>query len=107
MVYKLYHSARFDKELLKFPADFQKIVDKIEDKLTENPFVGDPLGVRWFREKRIDKYRIYYIIYEDLNSVFMAAISEKKDQQKVINTIRLLFEFFRGEIERLIDKDFT
>ena len=91
----------------KFPQDFQKIVDKIEDKLIENPFVGDPLGVKWFREKRIDKYRIYYIIYEDLNSVFMVAISEKKDQQKVINTIRLLFEFFREEIENLVGKDFT
>ncbi len=35
----------------------------------------------------------------------MVAISSKKDQQKVINTIRLLFDFFRHEIERLIDKD--
>jgi len=107
MVYKLFHSSRFDKELSKFPADFQKIVDKIEDKLIENSFTGDSLGMKWFREKRIHKYRIYYIIYEDLNSVFMVAISEKKDQQKVINTIRLLFEFFREEIENLLKRDFT
>lgn len=33
----------------------------------------------------------------------MVAISEKKDQQKVINTIRLLFDFFRNEIEKLIE----
>lgn len=28
----------------------------------------------------------------------MVAISEKKDQQKVINTIRLLFDFLRDEL---------
>lgn len=107
MVYKLFHSAKFDKELSKFSQDFKNRVDKIEDQLMINPYVGDPLGVKWFREKRIDKYRVYYIIYEDLQSVFIVAISEKKDQQQVINTIRLLFEFFREEIEKLVDKDFT
>ena len=71
----------------------------------ENLYVGNPLNVRWFREKRIEKYRIYYLIYEDLRSVFMVAISEKKDQQKVINTIRLLFDFFRDELEHLVDKE--
>lgn len=100
-IYKVFHSSRFDKELAKFDTSFQSRVDKIEDQLVANPYVGDPLGVKWFREKRIDKYRIYYIIYEDLMSVFMVALSEKKDQQKVINTIRFLFEFFRKEIEDL------
>ncbi len=103
MNYQVLHSARFDKELIKFDENFQKRVDKIEEQLMINPYIGDPLNVKWFREKRIEKYRIYYIIYEDLKSVFMVAISEKKDQQRVINTIRLLFEFFRDEIEKLLD----
>ena len=77
-------------------------MDKIEDKLVENPYYGTPLGVKWFREARYEKYRIYYLIYEELESVFMAAISEKKDQQKVINTIKLLLEFFREELEKII-----
>ena len=79
--YKIYHSARFDRELAKFDSFFQNQVDKIEDKLVENPYTGDPLGVKWFMEKKIKKYRIYYIIYDNLESVFMVAISEKKDQQ--------------------------
>ncbi len=104
----MYHSARFDKELRKFDSIFKEEVDKIEEHLKENPYVGDPLNVKWFREKRIGKYRVYYLIYDDLNSVFMVGVSEKKDQQKVINTIRLLFEFFRVELEKLIRKeDFT
>lgn len=58
--YKVYHSSRFDRELAKFPVVFQDRVDKIEDQLVDNPYLGSPLNVKWFREKRIDKYRIYY-----------------------------------------------
>lgn len=107
--YKIYHSERFDKELRKFDKDFQERVDKIEDKLVDNPCYGSPLKARWFREARYGKYRIYYIIYEEFESVFMVAISEKKDQQKVINTIRLLLEFFKEEFKNLVNekRDFT
>lgn len=105
--FKVYHSERFDKELSKFDKNFQERVDKIEDKLVENPNYGSPLGVRWFREARYENYRIYYLIYEDLESIFMVAISDKKDQQKVINTIKLLLGFFREEIENLAKKDST
>src|SRR3989344_8918079 len=104
-MYSIYHSANFDGELSKFDKNFQDRVDKIEEQLLENPYKGDPLGVKWFREKRYNKYRIYFIIYEDLKSVFMVAISEKKDQQKVINTVRIMFDFLRKEIENLITKD--
>lgn len=100
--YKVYHSDRFDKELEKYDKTFQDRVDKIEDKLVENPKYGSPLGTEWFREARYKNYRVYYLIYEDLESVFMVAISGKKDQQKVINTIRLLLDFFREEMENLV-----
>ena len=104
---KVYHSSRFDRELAKYDKLFQNRVDNIEDQLVENPYVGDPLNVKWFREKRYGKYRIYFLIYEDLQSVIMVGISKKRDQQKVINTIRLLFNFFREELERLIQEDIT
>lgn len=103
--YKVFHSAKFDRDLSRFDSNFQKQVDKIEDKLIENPYIGDSLNVKWFREKKIGKYRIYYLIYEEFDSVLMIAISGKKDQQRVINTIRLLFDLFKKEIENLIDKE--
>jgi len=104
--YKMYHSNRFERELRKFDSFFIELVDKIEDKLTEDPYTGSPLGVRWFREKRIGKYRIYYLIYEQfLQSVFMIAISEKKDQQKVINAIKLTLNILKEEVENIIDKE--
>ncbi len=103
--FKIYHSSRFDKELVKYDKNFQYRVDKIEEQLIENPYSGDPISVKWFREKRYDKYRIYYLVYDDLDAVFMIAISEKKDQQRVINTIRLLLDFLRQELKHLIDKE--
>lgn len=103
--YKIYHSARFDRELAKFDLDFHNKLNGIEDQLVETPYVGDPLNAKWFREKRIGSFRVYYLIYEDLESVFMVAISGKKDQQRVINTIRLLFDYFREELKNLIDEE--
>jgi hypothetical protein len=99
--YAVYHSARFDWELEKFDNDFKEWLDKMEDQLVDNPYSGDPLNVKWFREKKYKKYRVYFLVYDDLSAVYMVGISSKKDQQKVINTIRLLLEFFREEMENL------
>jgi len=59
----------------------------------------------WFRESRFENYRIYYLVYEDLEAIYLVAISGKKDQQKTINTIRLFLEFFKEEIENLVRDD--
>lgn len=103
--YKVYRSTSFQEEISRYDNNFQERVDKIEDRLVENPKYGSPLGVEWFREARYENYRIYFLVYEDLKSVFMVAISDKKDQQKIINTIRLFLEFFREEIEKLVQQD--
>ena len=105
--YKVYHSFKFDEELLKCDGKIISYVDKFEDNLIENPYSGKPLGFRLFREKKFENYRFYYLIYDDLESVFMVAISKKKDQQKVINTIKLLFDFFKEELKGLIDNEET
>ena len=68
-----------------------------------NSEYGSPLGTKWFRESRFENYRIYFLIYENLDAIYMVAISNKKDQQKIINTIKLFLEFFRGEIEKLVE----
>ncbi len=103
--FKVYHSKRFDDELKKSDKDFLNRVDKIEDQLVENPYLGDKIDYEWFREKRYGKYRIYFIIYEEMNAVFMVATSDKNDQQKIINTIKFLFDLFKEEITKLISED--
>ena len=106
-MYKVYHSARFERELLKFDKNFSEQVNKVEKQLCENPYVGDALNVKWFREKRIEGFRIYYLIYDDLESVFMVAISGKKDQQKTINTIKLILSLLREELESIHKENIT
>ena len=104
-MYKVYRSEAFKEEVEKYDKTLQDRVDKIETKLMLNHEYGNPLGTRWFREARFEGYRVYYLIYDDLKSIFMVEISDKKDQQKTINTIRLFLEFFREEIEKLVKQD--
>ena len=100
--YRVYRSKLLNEKLQNMPKDFIEWLSKIEDQLVLNPYVGKPLGFEWFREKKYGKYRVYYLIYEDLRAIYIVAISEKKNQQKTINTIKLFLEFFREEIEKLI-----
>ncbi|MAG47247.1 hypothetical protein CL617_01460 [archaeon] len=104
MTYSIFHSQTFDQELNKFPKDFKEWVTKIEEQLNESPYVGDQIRVKWLREKKRGKYRIYYLIYDDIKSVYMIGISGKKDQQAVINSIWLLIDQFKDEIKNLIKK---
>ena len=99
MSYAVYRTEIFSKKLNSFSEDFKEQIDLIEEQLKENPYVGKPLGVRWFREKKLDVFRMYYLIYEDLQAVYIITLSGKKDQQKIINTIRLFLEQYRMEIE--------
>ncbi len=103
--YKVFRSVGFQEEIAKYDKNIQNRVDKIEDKLMFNSEYGNPLGTIWFRESRFENYRIYYLVYEDLQAIYIVAISGKKDQQKTINTIRLFLEFFREEIQKLVKED--
>ena len=105
--YKVFRSVSFQKEIAKYDKNIQDRVDKIEGNLEYNSKYGNPLGTEWFRESRFENYRIYYLVYEDLDAIYIVAISGKKDQQKTINTIRLFLEFFRLEIERLVRENNT
>ncbi|MBU2100764.1 hypothetical protein KKG83_00525 [Candidatus Micrarchaeota archaeon] len=71
--------------------------------MAENPFVGKPLSVKWFREKKFKKYRIYYLIYENIQSVYVVNLSNKKEQQKIINSIMLLLDAYKKEIEKIME----
>jgi len=45
------------------------------------------------------------LVYKDLRAIYIVAISGKKNQQKTINTIGLFLNFFKEEIERLVEED--
>ena len=100
--YAIYRTHLFDKKLEDFSKDFKDRINNLEGQLATNPYVGKPLSVKWFREKKLGKYRMYYLVYEDLKAVYIITLSSKKDQQKTINTIKHFLEIYRKEIENLV-----
>tara|TARA_Y100000034_G_C6899159_1_gene415270 strand:- start:891 stop:1187 length:297 start_codon:yes stop_codon:yes gene_type:complete len=67
----------------------QKWIDKIKDQLSENLRVGRPLRFDWFREKKLDNKRLYYLTNEKSKKAILIAFGTKKDQQKIIDHIIL------------------
>ncbi len=106
-LFKVYRSEPFDEQVEKMPSDFRIWIEKIETQLMQNPHAGKPLGFRWFREKKYGKFRVYYLVYENLEAVYMIALSDKKEQQKTINTIRLFLSSYKSQIEEIANKKST
>lgn len=102
MAYKVFLAQTFKEKLEKAGKPFQIWFDKILDQLAKNPRVGKPLGTTWFREKKFEKRRVYFLVYEDLNSVFVVNLSEKKDQQAIINSVKLLLGVYKNQIQALL-----
>ena len=101
-MYKIFVTKTFEDKLEKQEKNFKDWFEKTLDKLSENPFTGKPLRYEWFREKKFEKYRLYYLIYKEHVTIYFINISEKKNQQQVINSIYLLLDFYKNEIEKLL-----
>ncbi len=56
----------------------------------------------FFREKKLGKFRIYYLIYEEYLILYMITISEKKDQQIAINTVMQFLNIYKKEVEEWV-----
>ena len=98
--YEVLVSAKFEEKYKRLSKEIKERIDTILEKLETEPHVGKPLHYPFLREKRIKKFRIYYLIYDSYSTVYIVDLSEKKDQQKVINTIRALLDIYREEIEK-------
>jgi mRNA-degrading endonuclease RelE of RelBE toxin-antitoxin system len=101
MTYAVYVLEVFDKEMNKLSPDYSLQIEKIFLQLKENPYVGDAIRYKFFREKRIKEKRVYYLVYDDLKIVLMVAIGGKKAQQETIDKIITYFEEYRTYAEKL------
>ena len=102
-MYKIFTTKEFDKIFDKLDTSIKKQVDKEIGQLENNPYVGKPLGYKFFREKKVKNYRVYYLVYEEYIVVFIITISTKKDQQDAINMIKGLIPFYREEIKKRVN----
>jgi len=98
--YKIETTEQFDKDFAKLDYSIKVQVENEIEQLKINPYVGKPLGYKFFREKKVGKFRFYFLIYEEKIVVFVVALSEKKDQQEVINLIKHLIPHYKKEIEK-------
>ena len=102
MVYAIYITENFEKEIEKISNSDKEVLQKIFLQIKENPYVGDSIKYRFFREKRIREKRIYYLIYDDLSAVLVVAFGGKKAQQETIDEVIKDLPKFKIYLENLL-----
>jgi len=104
MSYRGYFTGDFEKDFEKLDNSIKVEIKKSLMILEENPYVGKPLGYRFFRERKIRGYRVYYLIYDDISVFYVIAISTKKGQQSTINKIKSLILYYNEEIRKKVNQ---
>jgi len=90
----------FDTWETLLPKDQQEQIKGFIRELKQNHNTGKPLGYPFFREKKMGKYRIYFLIYEDVDTVLLVTISDKKAQQDTIDNIKSQLDYYKELIRK-------
>ena len=104
MHFEVFRTPTFEKEFSKLPKTERIAIEKFERKLSENPYLGKPLGYVFFREKKLNGKRVYYLVYEGFIIVLMVAISDKKTQQGTIDEIRQKLDEYQNFVKETLRK---
>ena len=99
-MFKILRTQKFIEQFQQLPKQTQEEIKKLRDKLKENPFVGDPLGFKFFREKKFGGLRLYFLVYEDIVVVLFVALSDKKTQQSTIDEVKLNLKEYWQEVHK-------
>ena len=106
MKYQVFiHPSIYQEVILKMSSNDQNRIDNLVQQFTQNPYVGDSLQIRSIREKRFDGKRIYYVVFDDLKSVLIVALSDKKIQQRTIDSIKSRLNDYREYIISIKDNN--
>ena len=95
-MFRILTTEEFGKDFSKLSSQEQERVNKILRQLKEQGGdIGKPLsGLSFFREKKFNGKRLYYLVYKEFFVILAIAISDKKVQQATINRILIdLFEY--------------
>jgi mRNA-degrading endonuclease RelE of RelBE toxin-antitoxin system len=102
MAYAVYTTESFEKEIEKLSEADKTIIQKIFLQLKDNPYAGDQIRYRFFREKRIREKRLYFLVYDDLSAVLVVAFGSKKAQQETIDEIIKFLPEYKKYLENLL-----
>jgi hypothetical protein len=87
-MYTIIFTDLFEKRFSKIiPFNLQEQTRERIKKLSLNPFVGKPLKYEFIRELKVEKFRVYFVVFEKEVIVMLADVSDKKHQQQVIDSI--------------------
>lgn len=93
---KIYETEQFFRNFKKLPlnirARFYRQFRKLEN-VDVNPYsIGKPLGSRWLRELKQDKYRVYFYVEKTKITILLVDVSDKKHQQRTIDILKADFQ---------------
>src|SRR3989344_2501703 len=82
--------------------DHQQEINGIIRQLKHSWSIGKQLGYPFFKEKKFGKYRLYFLVYEKLDTVLLVTISDKKAQQDTIDAIKGDLNLYTAMIQKKI-----
>lgn len=103
-MYRLFTTEEFDRDFDKLDNSDQERIRKIIKQLKERGSeIGKPLsGLTFFREKKFNGKRLYFLVYSDIFVILILAISNKKAQQSTINKILLNLEKYQKYVYKTL-----
>ncbi|MBI4043434.1 MAG: hypothetical protein HY393_01345 [Candidatus Diapherotrites archaeon] len=82
-------TVRFEEKCADLTAVERQRVERFLEQLAENQgMVGKPLGFHFFREKKFNGKRLYFLVYPEWKAVLAVGISGKKVQPCTIAEIK-------------------
>ena len=90
----------FDTWERLLPKDLQKEIETFIKDLKKGSKIGQSMGFPFFKEKRIDGRRVYFLTYEDMDTVLLITISDKKAQQDTIDRVKKDLTYYNKLIRK-------
>ncbi len=86
--YRIFEFERYYFQFAKLPNWEQQRIERFALQLSEKgSLVGKQLRFSFFREKRFNGNRLYFLVYEEWKAVLLVDISDKKGQPETIERI--------------------
>ena len=101
-MFRAFRSDWYDKKFDKLSKQEQERIKKFEQDLKQNPYQGKPLGYDFFREKKFNGKRMYFLVYESHQVIFLITISDKKTQQQVIDVIKANLDVYKDQLDKIL-----
>lgn len=68
------------------------------------PFIGKSIRYPFFREKKFNGKRLYFLVYEEWHAILLADISDKKGQPETIHRIVFQLEALKNFVGKKINE---